>query len=64
MNMINNEQLGKRASIEPFKFDKQGRFLAVYYDDKFYVREAIGMISPEKATVTYIENCNIQKNIF
>lgn len=47
---------------EPFKFQNQGQWVAVYFDNTFYIGQVIHVLSNEKAIVKYLQQvgCNFK----
>ena len=50
--------------IEPFAFRPQGKWVAVSYDDRFYIGQVVHVINKDKATVNYLEQTSGRSDYF
>lgn len=47
-----------------FQFSRQGQWLAVYYDDQYYIGEVINFIGQESSVVQFLEKTTGRKDYF
>lgn len=47
-----------------FEFERQGQWVAVYYDNTFYVGQVTDILSRQKAMVKYMERCDSTGGLF
>ena len=49
---------------EPITFSRQGEWVAVYYNDDFYIGQVVDVHSPTEATVKYLRKANGRADYF
>ena len=50
--------------IEPFAFRHQGQWVAVSYDDRFYIGQVVHVINKDKVMVNYLDQTSGRSNYF
>ena len=48
----------------PFTFQHQGQWVAVYYDDRFYIGQVLNVLSTDAADIQFLEKTAGQNGFF
>jgi hypothetical protein len=59
-----DEQPCKRKPLNQYKFRQQGTWVAVYYDDNFYLGQVVQIVNEEGGEVQFLERCGLSKKAF
>jgi hypothetical protein len=59
------EQPSKRARLDfnIFHFTEQGTWVAVYYDDDYYIGQVVQVLKETKAVINFMQKCGVRKNL-
>jgi hypothetical protein len=59
-----DEQPSKIQKLDCFKYRQQGTWVAVYYDDDFYVGQVLTISNEELAEVQFLQSCGVSRSAF
>lgn len=51
-------------TVEPFTFQRQTEWIAVYYDDQFYIGQVLEVLDKDTAVIKYTRRTRPNSNIF
>ena len=46
-----------------FKFERQGIYVSVYYDDGYYIGEVVKVLSDDEAEVSFMQMCKVKEGL-
>ena len=61
---VQAEDNGVADGTAPFTFQHQGQWVAVYYDDRFYIGQVLNVLSTDAADIQFLEKTAGQNSFF
>lgn len=59
-----DQQPAKMRKLNSFTFSQQGEWVAVFYDEEFYIGQVVNIANDQQADVQFLERCSLSNAKF